>query len=59
MPQMNGLDFIQQSREKYSSINNSQLKIILISACVISKLTLKEKKIIITHLQHQYQLTER
>ena len=38
MPQMNGLDFIQHIREIYSTSHNenSQLKIILISAFVIS-----------------------
>src|ERR1043165_2003525 len=45
MPQMNGIDFIQQIRERCDSIQNenSQLKVILISAFVISQLTLKEK----------------
>mgnify|MGYP003579499224 CR=1 FL=1 len=44
MPQMNGLDFIQHIRERYSvNDDNCQLKVILISAFVISEFTLKEK----------------
>ena len=47
MPQMDGIDFIQQIRKRGGSIQNenSQLKVILISAFVISQLTLKEKKL--------------
>jgi len=51
MPQMNGLDFIQHIRERYSSGSqnkNSHLKVILISAFVISEFTLNEK---VPHLQ--------
>ena len=42
---MNGLDFIQHRRERYSNSHNenSQLKIILISAFVISEFTLNER----------------
>jgi len=45
MPQMNGIDFIQQIRERCGSIQNEnpQLKVILISAFIISQLTLTEK----------------
>lgn len=44
MPQMNGLELIQHIREKYSvNNNNCQLKVILISAFVISEFTLNEK----------------
>ena len=49
MPQMNGLNFIQHIRERYSSSSQnkiSELKIILISAFVISEFTLKEKEIL-------------
>ncbi|HJT83487.1 MAG TPA: response regulator [Nitrososphaeraceae archaeon] len=45
MPQMNGLDFIQHIRERYSNGSQNkiyQLKVILISAFVISELTLTQ-----------------
>ena len=45
MPQMNGLELIQHIREKYGIKNDvdCQLKVILISAFVISGFTLNEK----------------
>ena len=45
MPQMNRLDFIQQIREGYNSSRNKncQIKVVLISAFMISEFTLNEK----------------
>jgi response regulator RpfG family c-di-GMP phosphodiesterase len=44
MPQMNGIDFIKQIREKYSnSSNNFQIKFMLITAFMKSNLDLHQE----------------